>query len=245
MEKNILKKDFKNIDKKDKAIVVCLIIIFVLIIATGIVFLIKKNDKDTLDRIEKNKKNVKEEWTTVSVVKFDEEKDVKYYEYCANLTKDEKDCLWSITPEHEITISTNGHRYVFYRLIGNDDKVIKKGMKEIFVDNSKPVINKVDVLDEEYITLRVDAIDNVSSIAKYYYSLDDTNYTEGTMTNVFKDLDKNGNFTIYVKVVDAAGNEAVSSIAVGNVKNTQVEPETTPEIVPEVTPEATQEVPGE
>lgn len=237
MEKDVLKKDFKKLNKKDKIIFISLVVVFLIIIAVGIILIIKKNDKDTLDRIEKNKKNSKEKWSASEVVKFSDEVDGNYYEYCVSLTKDNKDCLWSGTNNNELTINLNGHKYVYYKVIDSNDKVLKEDMKEVFVDNTVPVINDIEVLDEDIITVRVNAVDNISYVDKYYYSLDGENYTEGTMTNTFEGLDKNGNYTIYVKVVDAAGNTAVDSTTIGKVENTPVVPEPTPEIAPEVTPE--------
>ena len=225
MEKDILKKDISKLSTKDKVIFTCIIVIFIALIAVGIILINKKNDKDELDKIEKNK--VVEVWKDSTIVEFNQDKDTEYYEYCISTVKDNKDCVWSRTNETTLSINNNGHRYVYYKLIDKKSKVIKEYMEEVFIDNTVPVINKIEVLEEDKLTIRVDAIDNVSSIDKYYYSMDNENYTEGTMTYVLNELDKTKEYTIYVKVLDKAGNVATSSIKINNglkeeVNNTPV-----------------------
>ena len=126
MEKDILKKDFRNINKKDKVIIYVAIAIFLIAIVAGIILIINKNDKDTLDRINKNNKNkVEEKWSNdKEIIEFSKEKDAKYYEYCVSLTEDNKECLWSRTEQTSIEISTSGHKYVYYKVIGSNDKDI-------------------------------------------------------------------------------------------------------------------------
>ena len=253
MEKDIFKKDISALSTKDKIIFGCIIVIFLALVVVGIILINKQNDKEVKEKIEKNKNSVVETWkTTEEVVTFEEEKKADHYEYCVSPTKDNKECLWSRTENTTLTIDTNGHKYVYFKLVDKNGKVTKEDVKEVFIDTSKPIINDIQVLEEDKLTIRIDAVDNVSSIAKYYYSLDGENYTEATMTYVYKDLSKTGTYTIYVKVEDKAGNIATDSIQVINgVKqvftkeetkpvtpveetNTETQPEETP--APEQTP---------
>jgi hypothetical protein len=231
MEKDILKKDVTKLSTKDKILFALIIALFIAVIVVGIILINKKNDKDTLNKIEKNKNNSVETWkTTEEVVKFEEEKTADHYEYCVSLTEDNKECLWSRTETPSLTIDTNGHKYVYFKLVDKNGKVTKEDVKEVFIDSSNPIINEIQVLEEEKVTIRVEAVDNVSSIAKYYYSLDGENYTEGTMTYVYKDLSKTGSYTVYVKVEDKAGNTATDSIQiVDGVKQIFTKEETKPE----------------
>ena len=245
MEKDIFKKDITKLNTKDKALFACIIVVFIALVVVGIIFINKQNDKEEKERIEKNKNSVQETWkTTEEVVTFEEEKKADHYEYCVSATKDNKECLWSRTEATTLTIDTNGHKYVYFKLVDKDGKVNKEDVKEVFIDTSKPIINDIQVLDEDKLTIRVDAVDNVSSIAKYYYSLDGENYTEGTMTYVHKDLSKTGTYTIYVKVEDKAGNTAIDSIqAVNGVKQVLTKEKTKPEtpVVEETNPETQSE----
>ena len=217
MEKDIFKKDITKLSTKDKIVFTFIIVIFIILIIFGIVLINKNTDKNAQNRREKNKNNVVENWkTTEEVVTFEKEKTADHYEYCVSITKDNKDCLWSRTDNNNITINTNGHKYVYFNLIDKDGKITKEDVKEVFIDTTKPIINEIQLLEEDKITIRVEAVDNISSIAKYYYSLDGDNYTEGTMTYVYKDLDKSGTYTIYVKVEDKAGNIAIGNIRIAN-----------------------------
>ena len=222
MDKNALKKDIKDLNNGDKIKVVCILVVIALIVVAGVLLINKKNDDDLKKKIDDNKAKTVNRWKKSEKVEFNKDnKEVKYYEYCLSTEKDKKDCLWSRTTDSSILIDVSGHKYVYYRLLDANSKVIKEDMQEVFIDNTEPIINEIEQLDEDKVTIRVNAIDNISSIDKYQYSLDGLEYFDGTMTYVFKDLSKDSNQIIYVKVIDMAGNSTTDSIKIGTTQSEQ------------------------
>ena len=83
---------------------------------------------------------------------------------------------------------------------------------DLIPDSEKPVINSIDGLfDENSITVSVNATDNVG-IYYYYFKFDNGQEIRSeNNTYTFKNLNSGQNYTISVRVEDAAGNAATST----------------------------------
>lgn len=221
-EKKItMQSDVKNLNGK-QIVGVTFIILLILGVLALAIYLIVDNDNKNIEK-EKEKQQqqrLTEEWKTVGLIELTkeelEDKDVDYYEYCVSNTKDYKNSLWTKVEDGKIAVNESGHKYVYVRSVdkdGNDSAVV---LHELFVDTDKPVIEEVQELDEEQLTVRIKASDDTSSIKRYFFSIDNQNYEEITMTHTFKNLDKKEAYILYIVVEDQAGNSTKKAFKIGN-----------------------------
>ena len=216
MPKINMKTDIKDLNKKQKSVLALSIISLLLVVGIIIFIIINVQDKkETTITAENN-----EEWKNTGLIEIPKEElediSIDYHEYCVSKTEEYKNCLWTKVEDGKIVVEEKGHNYVYIKSV---DKMGKEGetkLYNIYIDTDKPIIEKVEQLEEDKLTVRVKAYDNTSSIDKYLFSLDGKEYNQGTMTYVLKDLDKTKAYVLYVTVIDKAGNSTTTAVKIGN-----------------------------
>ena len=211
-------KPKKEEDRKRKIIIV--IIIFLLV-------LICFNVGEVLNKIPtrpviKSKSN---EWgikNTVKVEKDSKSKNgIKYYLYCVNQNKNEKECIWKKTYTKNVIITGNGTYYVFFKGVSNDGSISKtSAYEEVKIDGSIPEIldSKLTSTFNE-IEAKVVAKDSGSGIDKYYFKLDDGKWIESYLDNyTFTGLKEDTIYKVTIKVVDKVGNEKEINLSIKTKK---------------------------
>ena len=152
-------------------------------------------------------------WDNSKIIYVEDDADfnystVSYYEYCISKTKSNSDCNWKDTYTKSIRISDSGTWYVWFKGISEDynESYLSNRLK-VQVDNEAPIITSIDkTITKRSIEIRVNAKDSLSGISRYYYSINNQEFIEGSKSYTFNSLKEATNYDIKVRVVDKAGN---------------------------------------
>ena len=136
------------------------------------------------------------------------------YQYCMTLADNTNNCNWTNFEGTEFTIGDSGNWNVYVRAYDRNNKKysLKSNKLEILIDKEQPIIKNVTfVKNKKNIKFEIDAIDSLSGIRSYSYSLDGYNYQETseefTLSKVFVDK-------IYIKVIDQLDNEIIKEVSI-------------------------------
>ena len=229
-------EDEEKKDKKRKIIILLLLFLMLSIIAFTLTYSFNNrkpigkqiidtiNDVIGIDRvstpvISEGSSN----WVKEAVIKIikdsDSNRKIEYYEYCVSDKNDTTDCNWIRTDTKNATITENGHKYVFFRAVTDNNKKSSIVSTEVFIDNNGPIVNGVSKLEDgNNLVIIVDAQDDLGGIEKYLYSLDGIYFFESNENYyIFTDTDETTKI-VYVKVVDQAGNEVELRLNIDSLK---------------------------
>ena len=207
------------------------LLILLIIIATWIVFYINKHSIVPLFFSEPTISQDSNSWESSKVVYITDDADfnyskVDYYKYCINKSKSSDSCDWKDTYTKSVNVSTSGTWYVWFKAISedNNESYLSNRLK-VTVDNESPTITSLEkTITRRSIEIRVTAKDILSGINKYYYSIDNQEYIEGSKSYTFTSLEENKTYDIKVKVVDKVGNITEASMKIstsGSNKNNE------------------------
>jgi hypothetical protein len=136
------------------------------------------------------------------------------YQYCMTLADNTNNCVWTNFEGTEFTIGASGKWNVYVRAYDKNTKKysLKSNKLEILIDKEQPIIKNVTfVKNKNNIKFEIEAIDSLSGIKSYSYSLDGYVFTETneefTLSNVFVDK-------IYIKVIDQLNNEIIKEVSI-------------------------------
>ena len=158
-------------------------------------------------------------WTNTNIIKINKTNSkIGKYKYCISKDKSKEGCVWKETTVPNIVIEESGHLYITIIPVG--DKEYPEKNVEIYIDTNAPKVDKLEVLEISANTIKVKttALDRDSGIAGYYYSLNGMDYTEDGDTHIFKDLKPDTEYTIYVMIIDKAGNKTVVKVKARTLK---------------------------
>ncbi|HPZ23760.1 MAG TPA: PASTA domain-containing protein [Bacilli bacterium] len=161
---------------------------------------------------------VNDSWVTSDIVYVNTDatfnrSTVEYYQYCISKTKSDDSCEWTNTYTKSVQISTSGTWYVWFRSISSagDISYVSNRLK-VTIDSDAPTVSNLESLvTNKSIELKVDAKDSLSNIQSYYYSINNSEYVEGTKSYTFTNLNTNSSYDLKVKVVDTVGNYVIYS----------------------------------
>ncbi len=217
-----IKKNEKVVLYQSNGILLCLLPVFLLILLLSGISTFSDLGKNGITPPELMVEPIIEEGQTyrktaiVKVTKDSVSKNkITHYNYCITTENNTKNCNWKDTYTKNVEVYDNGHQYVFVRGVDEKNNVSKPAKVDVYIDNNNPVIRKVKIteLNSTYFRVKVDASDAETDI-KYYYSLDGKNYVNDGDNHLFDNLNPNSVYTVYVKVIDEAGNEVVVKIKV-------------------------------
>lgn len=130
-----------------------------------------------------------------------------HYEYCISDNSSSKNCAWRSTTDSQISIINAGTSYVRFRGISSRNFITaESNTVKVLIDRTKPEAEASVDTDENSISITIDASDELSGIESYYYSLDGTEYLEGSQTYHFSDLVAGSSHNVKIKITDKAGN---------------------------------------
>ena len=136
------------------------------------------------------------------------------YQYCMTLSDNTNNCIWTNFEGTEFTIGDSGKWNVYVRAYNSNNKKysLKSNKLEVLIDKEQPIIQNVSFIkNKNKIKFEIDAIDPLSGIKSYSYSLDGNVYTE--CKNEFE-LSYIYTNKIYVKVVDQLDNETIKEVTI-------------------------------
>ena len=227
-----IKEETKKEENQKRKYLIILILFLLLISIIGISITYGKDiyesiENQIIETLKLNKPTSPEieggnkEWKKESLIKVVKDAYTKngldYYEYCINSKESTKACNWEKTETKNVKISVTGKYYVTFRAV---DKKGNKGNNSnteiVYIDNQNPVITslKEKEITKNYIQIEVSAKDEHSGIEGYYYSIDGNSYEKGKTSYTYSNLEANKEYTIYVKVIDKAGNITILSMKV-------------------------------
>lgn len=149
---------------------------------------------------------------TVTVTIPSELNNLTTYQYCLSTVKSADKCMW-IDCNDSITINDSGIWYVYMRAYNEykDKYSNPSNPVEVKIDNNEPIIENITFTKKDNKTIfEVLAIDEISGIMSYSYSIDGINYVKSS--NRFK-IDSSYD-KVYVKIVDKVGNETIKEISI-------------------------------
>lgn len=130
-----------------------------------------------------------------------------HYEYCISANDSFDECSWRSTTDEQISIINSGVNYVRFRGVSKRNYITDdSNTLKVLIDRTKPEAEASVDTDENSISITVDASDKLSGIESYYYSLDGTEYLEGSQTYHFSDLVAGSSHNVKIKITDKAGN---------------------------------------
>ncbi len=232
MEEKEIKEETKKEENKKRKYLIILLLLLLLISIIGISITYGKDiyesiENQIIETLKLNKPTSPEieggskEWKKESLIKVVKDAYTKngldYYEYCINSKESTKECNWEKTETKNVKISVTGKYYVTFRAV---DKKGNKGNNSnteiVYIDNQNPVITslKEKEITKNSIQIEVSAKDEHSGIEGYYYSIDGNSYEKGKTSYTYSNLEANKEYTIYVKVIDKAGNITILSMKI-------------------------------
>ena len=208
-----MKKKGKNNKKVNnfQEIKMIAIIVAIVVFALVVVFVGFNDGKIAKPEIKIEPDAISTEWRKAAIVKIIKEPKSKTrivgYNYCINNSKSTDDCDWKMTITKNIQVFKNGENYVHIRAVDENEKEGKELLTTIKIDNDGPNISSFNVTNNANgeITVAVDANDDYSNV-KYYYSVDDGDYVEGSSVYTYKGLESEKTYILKLKVVDEADN---------------------------------------
>ena len=207
-----------------------LLIILILAI-TWIVMYINKHSIVPLFFSEPTISQESNNWESSKIVYITDDADfnyskVDYYKYCINKSKSSDSCDWKDTYTKNVRVSASGTWYVWFKAVSedNNESYLSNRLK-VTVDNESPTIISLEkTVTRRSIEIRVNAKDTLSGINKYYYSIDNQEFIEGSKSYTFTSLDENKTYSIRVRVEDKVGNIIEASMKIstsGSNKNNE------------------------
>ena len=190
-----------------------ILILFVLLALTPLFFNMGRSKLDYLEYRSPFIVVEKEGWAKENVVYVTKDaslENIKYYEYCVRQDEKKEECEWKRTDTKSVVISTTGIWNVWFRAVNDREYSNISNMVTVYIDNESPDISgelEVEIGDKT-VTVEVRARDNECGLAGEYYSIDGKNYKE-LINNEITGLKANTRYTIYIKIVDCAGNEKI------------------------------------
>lgn len=153
------------------------------------------------------------DWDDKTVVSVEEDSkpvnEILNYEYCIG-EEENDECKWKKTATKNVELANDGVYYVKFRAVTKANKFGKSSdVSTIKIDNTAPTISEIKgSVDGDSVKIEVVASDEGSGINKYYYKIDDGDYTSSSNnTHTFEDLDMDEDYILDIKVVDKADNE--------------------------------------
>ena len=157
----------------------------------------------------------KDEYVKTNVVRVTKKSELNNatgYQYCKTTNTSSKNCIWIDFKGEEFSISDSGSWNVYVRAYNKNNNKYSSPSEsvKVLIDRESPRINNVSFIkNKEDLTVEIDAIDSLSGIKSYLYSIDGTTYLE--TYSKFKlyniKVDK-----IYVKVIDNLDNETIKIV---------------------------------
>ena len=225
-----INRDKENENNKKKRLLIILLCLLLLCVfgvsityGKGIYVAIENQIIETfkLDKPSSPEINGGGAWAKEHIVKVSKDAYTKnglaYYEYCVTTKKNDKNCNWVRTDTKNVKITNSGKYYVTFRAVDNSEKRGNVSNRVVaYVDNVNPVIKKINEkeITANNIRIEVEATDEHSGIAEYYYSIDGSNYEKDTTTHTYYNLGANKEYIIYVKVIDKVGNKTIISMPI-------------------------------
>ena len=148
----------------------------------------------------------------VRIKKDSELKGLTDYQYCKTTLANTNNCVWMSFLGDEVNISESGRWYVYMRAFNKENKKysLPSSPVEVQIDRDPPTIKNVTFVKENNkYNFEIDAIDLLSGIKLYMYSLDGINYIETYSKFKLNNLNID---TIYVKVIDNLDNETIKIV---------------------------------
>lgn len=134
------------------------------------------------------------------------------YQYCLTASTNANNCNWVNFEGNEFTVGDSGKWNVYVRAYNknNNKYSLKSNKLEVLIDKDQPIITNVSfVNNKNIIKFEIDAVDYLSGIKKYAYSIDGINFIESnksfTVTNVTAE-------EVYIKVTDKLDNETIKIV---------------------------------
>ena len=156
----------------------------------------------------------KDGWVKSNVVYVTKDaslENIEYYEYCIRQDDDKKSCEWKRTDTKSIEISATGIWNVWFRAVNDKGEYSFISNKVVvYIDNEAPNISgelEVEIANKK-VTVHFEAKDDECGLESQYYSLDGKKYYP-LVDNIITGLKPKKEYTIYIKIVDCAGNEKI------------------------------------
>ena len=237
-KKEIIEKELKSKvteeeeekESKKKYLIILLLLLFLFIFISGVTFgkeIYNNISEQIIEILNLRKASApvitggSKEWSKERLIKVEKDAEAKagisYYEYCVRKEKSTKKCEWKKTETKNVKVVTSGIYYVTFRAVDKEERRgYNSNTEVVYIDNNNPVIKdiKVKEVTPNSISIEVEARDEHSGIENYSYSLDGNNYEEGKLNYTYSNLEKNKEYTIYIKVEDKVGNITILSMQV-------------------------------
>ena len=216
-------------ESKSKALMLIMALVLLVVGLTGLTYgrdIVENINEQIIKMgggIGKPKISVKGGWQKEELFKIVKDapssKKIEYYEYCV-VEKVKDECEWKKTYTKNGIITRKGHGYVKVRGVNEEGRIGKEAVEEVYVDPEAPEVEEVKVkeIKETEIKVETKALDKLSGIEKYMYSIDGKTYIEGGAKYTYTNLEANKEYIIYVKVIDKVGNETEVGIKVRTKK---------------------------